>query len=148
MVGFTPDKDTGWGLIFRLNDLWSKADREALAGKYDIWELTLDRIFCNLLYRNEMDDNGTELKLQNKDSHNWGIIKNKIKLAKRDMMVARRSKRSSLLSLSRVKLYEALTLYDIWLRKLMHQENRLYLKEIESNPSMALFGDSFRKKGR
>ena len=38
--------------------------------------------------------------------------------------------------------------YDIWLRKFMQQELKLYLKETESNPSQALFGGAFAPKMR
>ena len=50
-----PSIDTSLGLIFRLNDLWAKADRRALSGDLDAWELVLDRIFSNLLYSEEME---------------------------------------------------------------------------------------------
>ena len=52
---FNPTLDAGLGLIFRLNYLWNKSDRHALAGDMDGWNFTLDRIFSNLAYRGEMN---------------------------------------------------------------------------------------------
>ena len=50
----SPDKDAGWGLIYRLNSLWAQVDPKATGGDYDGWNFVLDRIYCNLLYGNEM----------------------------------------------------------------------------------------------
>ncbi len=50
----SPDKDAGWGLIYRLNNLWGQVDPKATKGDYDDWNFVLDRIYCNLLYANEM----------------------------------------------------------------------------------------------
>ncbi len=49
-----PDKDAGWGLIYRLNNLWGQVDPKATQGKVDEWNFVLDRIYCNLLYANDM----------------------------------------------------------------------------------------------
>ena len=50
----SPDKDAGWGLIYRLNSLWSQVDPKATSGDYDGWNFVLDRIYCNLLYEDNM----------------------------------------------------------------------------------------------
>ncbi len=50
----SPDKDAGWGLIYRLNNLWGQVDPKATKGDYDGWNFVLDRIYCNLLYANDM----------------------------------------------------------------------------------------------
>lgn len=50
----SPDKDAGWGLIYRLNNLWQQVDPKATGGDYDGWNFVLDRIYCNLLYEKEM----------------------------------------------------------------------------------------------
>ena len=54
-TGFdSPDKDAGWGLIYRLNNLWAQVDPKATGGDYDGWNFVLDRIYCNLLYEDNM----------------------------------------------------------------------------------------------
>ena len=50
----SPDKDAGWGLIYRLNSLWSQVDPKATGGDYEGWNFVLDRIYCNLLYEDNM----------------------------------------------------------------------------------------------
>jgi len=54
-AGFnSPDKDAGWGLIYRLNNLWAQVDPKATSGDYEGWNFVLDRIYCNLLYEDNM----------------------------------------------------------------------------------------------
>lgn len=147
---YQPDKDAGWGLIFRLNYLWEKADREALSGDYDHWELVLDRIFNNLLYRNEMeltkDSEGNIIDVNpgEVDVGEWKIMKSKIRLAKQNKKNCMRIKNGKGYQQFCEEHYFALSFYDIWLRKFM-QKHQLYLKESESNPSRALFGGAFKK---
>ena len=50
----SPDKDAGWGLIYRLNNLWQQVDPKATGGDYEGWNFVLDRIYCNLLYDDDM----------------------------------------------------------------------------------------------
>jgi hypothetical protein len=47
--------DTGWGLIYRLNTLFNKAEDTSLTGDFDKWNFILDRIFVNLCYKGAMD---------------------------------------------------------------------------------------------
>ena len=148
---YQPDKDAGWGLIFRLNGLWDKVDRVALSGDYDKWELVLDRIFNNLLYRNDMeilkDEEGDTLDVtpSESDIKEWEIMKYKIKKAKSDKIKALRIRSMELKKKSEGDHYHSLFFYEVWLRKFM-QAHGLYLKEIENNPSKALFGGAFRGK--
>ncbi len=148
---YQPDKDAGWGLIFRLNALWEKVDRKVLSGDYDGWELVLDRIFANLLYRNDMDlkldDDERLINVQPspEDVREWKIMKFNIKKAKtlkRKMFDERNNQKSMIVN---ERYYHSLFFYDIWVRKFM-QKHQLYLKEIESNPSKALFGGAFKKR--
>ena len=54
-AGFaSPDKDAGWGLIYRLNNLWAQVDPKATGGDFEGWNFVLDRIYCNLLYEDNM----------------------------------------------------------------------------------------------
>jgi len=141
---YQPERDASLGLIFRLNALWEKSDRRALSGDLNAWELVLDRIFSNLLYREEVD---IEKVFWGADQnvHVWSKIKKNIKLAKVEIIKARRERDVVKLNLAKEKHYNAVMFYDIWLRKYM-QYLKLYLKETESNPSKALFGGAFGKK--
>lgn len=148
---YQPDKDAGWGLIFRLNALWEKADRRAVSGDYEGWELVLDAIFRNLLYRNEMevivDEDGAilDVKPSEQDIGEWSLMKKKIRQAKLSIGKYTREKNFSMILKSKADYYNAISFYDIWIRKFM-QAHQLYLKEVESNPSKALFGGAFKSK--
>jgi len=150
---YNPEVNAGLGLVFRLNDLWAKADRRALSGNLNAWELVLDRIFSNLLYREdiETEENGDEeiidVQLSSKDLKIQSIIKDKIMTAKSNHRTAIKEKKK--INSSRTIHYASIMLYDIWLRKFMQSLGGLYLKETESNPSKAMFGGAFQgKKGR
>ncbi len=146
--GLAPDKDAGWGLIFRLNSLWAKVDGPAESGDYDGWNIILDRIFCNLLYRNPMDiiqdEEGRviDVKINDKDLaykvfnfHSKKIFQSKIDYNKALV----EHKPSSFIRIMKSRWYHSVLMKDIWLRKYM-QELGLYLKEIEKSPGSALFG--------
>jgi hypothetical protein len=145
-TSLSPEKDAGWGLIFRLNSLWAKVDIPAESGDYDSWNTVLDRIFCNLLYRNKMDivldEQGRvqDVKI-NEDSYKvYAFLTKKIFEAKIDYHKSIRAPPNlSKSTILKSRWYHAVMLKDIWLRKYM-QELGLYLKEIERAPGSALFG--------
>lgn len=149
---YEPERDASLGLIFRLNALWERADRRALSGDLNAWELVLDRIFSNLLYREEIEtkENGKEevvdVELSQKDKQIWEVLKKKIKLAKMEVINSFRKKDVQKIRGGKEKHYQSVMMYDIWLRKFMQQDLRLYLKETEKNPSRALFGGAFARK--
>lgn len=146
---YQPDKDAGWGLIFRLNDLWQVADRRCLRGDYDGWELVLDSILRNLLYRKEPEviknEKGeiVDVEFTEEDLQAWKIMKNKIRAAKNNKKDSAMKKGKDYTQACE-DYYNAIFFYDIWVRKFM-QKHGLYLKEIEHNPSKALFGGAFSK---
>jgi len=148
---YIPEVDTSYGLIYRLNYLWARVDREALSGNFDKWELVLDRIFSNLLYREDVEikKNGRgevdKVELTEKDVAVWRSLKRNIREAKRKVFLALRKRNVPELMNAKGEHYQALMLYDVWLRKFM-QELRLYMKESERNPSTSLFGGAFEKK--
>jgi len=148
-----PDKDAGWGLIFRLNYLWDKVDRVAEAGDYVRWTIVLDRIFANLSYRHSAEvinnDDGSikEVNITDEQYKTWKLVRSKTTAIKTRIKLAIRNKNKNAYTVARVEYYEALMFYDIWLRKTM-QDLGLYLKENESNPSKAMFGNAFNSKGR
>lgn len=143
-----PTKDTGWGLIFRLNDLWNDVERLSPAGKYDDWDFKLDRIYSNLLYRERLmvveDENNNiiSIELSEKDIRIKKFIDKKIRLARKKMRSARKSEEvydKKMFFEGKNELYENILLKEIWLRKFMH-ELGLYIKEIKHNPAGAMWG--------
>ena len=148
---YQPDKDAGWGLIFRLNALWEKVDRRAEAGDYDGWEMVLDRIFSNLMYRNEAeiiedkDGEVLDVVISDKDYKIFARVKDKISDAKKKIIIASRNRNVGAWRKAKLELYQTIMFYDIWLRKFM-QTRDLYLRETEYNPGRSLFGGRFNKK--
>lgn len=145
----TPDKDTGWGLIFRLNDLLSSVENLCVQGHYDEWNFKLDRIWINLAYKEscivERNDNKIiSIKLNPSDYEEKEFIDSQIVNDKREMRKAEIENPESYLRNGKYKkaknsLYKSLQLKDIWIRKLMHKNN-LYIKELKSNPAGAMWG--------
>ena len=142
--GKTPTIDGGLGLIIRLNILFNKADRAALAGDIDDWNAILDRVHVNLSYREPLDYeviNGkvTKLKLCEDDYLIDEKFLELLRNAKRRKAEAIFHKDRKKFEESKQELYNILNMKDKWLRKLMNEMN-LYLKEIEFNAANALFG--------
>jgi len=143
--GFNTQLDAGLGLIFRLNFLWKEADRFALDGDLDKWSYVLDRIFCNLSYRGQMDilidenDNIKSIKLVKKDEEIFRRLQEDVKLVKLRKTNALKQKSTSQYNQYQNDHYDVLMIKDIWLRKMMH-ELGLYLKEADKNPALAMFG--------
>jgi len=144
----SPQQDTGWGLIFRLNDLLNEIENLAPQGKYDDWNYKLDRMWVNLIYRNELkikkDNNGNiiEMELSDADINEKKFIDNRIKKAKKEMSHSKKDedfKNKPGYKIAKQNLYASLLLKDIWIRKLMHKNN-LYIKEIKHNPAGAMWG--------
>jgi len=147
----TSQQDTGWGVIYRLNDLFREVEVLAPSGKYDEWNIKLDRIFSNLCYRNpleikkddeenivsiEFDEEAYEIKqfLDNR------ILKYKKEMndAKKKVPVGQEEKFNKEYVIGKKRLYKQILIKEIWLRKYM-QELGLYLKEIEHNPAGAMW---------
>jgi len=80
----TPKNDATLGLIFRLNALWAEADIHAKNGDYNAWNNILDRIYCNLLYREDLvilkDGNGKiiSMDLSDKDKEEYNFLTSQI----------------------------------------------------------------------
>ena len=153
MDDYVPEVDTSYGLIYRLNYLWGKADGEALAGRLDQWELVLDTLFRNLLYRNdtEVEIKGEKIfiKFTDKSLITQKELKRRITNSKSKRFEALRQRNHKEHSKARLSHYQAVMNYDIWLRKFMHNELKLYMKEVESTPGRSLFGKAtFGKRRR
>jgi uncharacterized protein YacL (UPF0231 family) len=148
----TPAQDSGWGLIYRLNGLFSEVEILAPEGNYDKWNFKLDRIWSNLIYREDIEivkdkqGNILDLKFSEEDIKvkQWfdkeiNQIKKEISQAKKidpEEAVATRNKKYRT---AKNKLYDIIMKKEIWLRKFMYQLG-LYLKESKHNPSGAMWG--------
>lgn len=148
----TPQQDTGWGVIYRLNDLFREVEQLAPSGNYDEWNFKLDRIFSNLCYRNpfktvkdkdeniqsiEFDEEGYRIKM----FLDKQIVKAKMEMsqAKKKIPQTKENAKSKEWVKAKNKLYKEIFIKEIWLRKYM-QELGLYLKEVEHNPAGAMWG--------
>jgi len=148
----TPQQDTGWGVIYRLNDLFREVEVLSPSGKYDEWNFKLDRIWSNLMYRNPLDikfdDKKNVISVKfDEDAYTVKLyFDNEILKSKKEMNDARRkipegkdSLKCKNYVIGKRKLYKTILLKEIWLRKYM-QELGLYLKEVEHNPAGAMWG--------
>lgn len=142
---YQPDKDAGLGLIYRLNNLWASVDRKVESGNLEGANYTLDRIYCNLLYRNPLDitydedGNVSDVKLSDEDSQIYDLFEKRIasnRLKKKRAILTKNKKEEYLAG---AEFYKIIRLKDIWLRKHM-QKLKLYLRESENNPGRAMFG--------
>ena len=138
----TPKNDATLGLIFRLNALWAEADIHAKNGDYNLWNSILDRIYCNLAYREEMvvvKDPKTEkiigMKLSVKDDQEYKFLTSRISEYKLKCIRATGMYKKGISNKMYMKSlwYRSVRLKDIWLRKLMNSLN-LYIKETVSDP--------------
>ncbi len=144
----TPKNDATLGLIFRLNALWAEADIHAKDGDYNAWNNILDRIYCNLLYREELvikKDEKTgkimDMDLSIKDEEEYKFLTSRI--SKYKIIHSRATgiykKGITNKNVARSLWFKAIRLKDIWLRKLMNELN-LYIKETVKTPGSAMFG--------
>jgi hypothetical protein len=148
ITDIVPSQDASLGLIYRLNILWAKTDYAVLEANYDKWDILLDRIYANLLYREEMEvveeinpsTGQREIKsveLSTKDKRVYVFLSKQIYKYKRLFNIAKNPNDKSTF---RSNWYHACQKKDIWLRKLM-MKNGLYLKENLKTPGSALFGN-------
>jgi hypothetical protein len=137
--------DASMGLVFRLNRLWSLTDSHAAAGDLEKWDGILERIYCNLMYKDEFelvrnaDGEIVEVKLSPKDIEITERLNHKVIIAKDKMKNAYEKRKRSLYIDAKNEFYEALKMKDIGLRKLMFAL-KLYMKQSDSNPSRAMWG--------
>jgi hypothetical protein len=143
--------DTGWGLIYRLNTLFNKAEDASLSGDFDKWNFILDRLFVNLCYKGVMDikfDSEEQnvmptrvlsINLPIEEQMVFTKFRQLIRDIKLKSMSAIRKRNKIVYENCKEEHYKTLLMKDIWLRKIM-MERGLYLKEFEFDPSRALFG--------
>lgn len=143
--------DTGWGLIYRLNTLFNKAEDASLAGDFDKWNFILDRIFINLCYKGMMDiqfDSNepgvmptkvTSIDLPTEEKMVLEKFRQIVKDIKMKSLTAIRKRNKVMYEQCREDQYRALIMKDVWLRKIM-MERGLYLREFEFDPTRAMWG--------
>lgn len=144
----TPKNDATLGLIFRLNALWAEVDVHAKSGDYDSWNNTLDAIYRNLLYRENVivtrDTSGkiVAIGLKKEDEEEYKFLCRNI--SKFKLLFSRvrgvNDKRISKKKIVRSLWYKSVGLKDIWVRKLMNHLN-LYIKETIKRPGSAMWGN-------
>ena len=147
MANYTPSIDAGYGLIYRLNILWQNIDQKAIRGDLEGWNFSLDRVYCNLLYRDDIvvrykdkeEKEIQDISLSKKESKIYDKFRELIRNVKVKMINSIKNKRRGDYNSANEEYYRILMKKDIWLRKLMQQRN-LYLKEVEFNPARAMFG--------
>lgn len=146
---FNPDKDAGWGLIYRLNGLWAQVDGPALSGNYQEWNIILDRIFANLDYQDDWEivkkgDKVINVKINDEDYDVYKALSRRVFHYQRKYSAAKTDKEKMI---ARSNWYQELFKKDRWTRKFM-QKKKLYLKQVESSPGTAMFGSFGQKKTR
>lgn len=150
---YTPDKDAGWGLIYRLNNLWVKADEKCLGADMDGWNFVLDKIYSNLLYKDEMNVSRDEktkkiimIKIDEEKQEEFEWFATEIKRINNEMSERARAynkdkKIEDLREHNKLKQKKYLTILckEIWLRKYMFFLG-LYLKTVDKgDPSQAMW---------
>jgi len=139
---FTPERDASLGLVFRLNYLWSLTDNKAIKADYDHWDTILDRIYCNLAYKEEVkvteNEKGeiTNVELSDKNTRVYLFLSKNISDLKNKYIKCPAIQKSKYRSM----WYHAVQKKDKWLRIRM-QELKLYLKENIKTPGSAMFGN-------
>lgn len=145
---WAPKQDTGWGLIFRLNDILSKIERDTESGDLNKWDLHLNRIYANIIYKNPMevvkDKNGNDSIIFSKeDIDEVSIINSQIESKKKEISLIAKFSDSledqQKLSSLKNEFYNLLFKKDILMRKKMFRLN-LYLQQVEHDPSRAIYG--------
>jgi hypothetical protein len=145
---YTPKQDTGWGLIFRLNGILEKIETDVENGNMDRWNLHLDRVYANIIYKNKeeiiQDQNGkiVDFQLTKIDTDVFSKVNEIISKLKKDIHILQRSEDEDdkiLIGEKKRQLYNVIFKKDVWVRKKMFQLG-LYLQKVEHDPSKALYG--------
>ena len=141
----SPDRDSSVGLVLRLNRLWEYCDHYAMKADYANWNITLNALHRNLLFREDMvytrDNEGklTKVELSSKDDRVFRFLSMKVERARKNFRIAeKRDPKTRMKYLH--KYYATLDKKDIFVRKVM-QRLKLYLKESKAVPGTAGFGN-------
>jgi hypothetical protein len=137
--------DTGIGLIFRLAELLRDVEQYIKVGDVDNWDVALNRIFNNCMYRakpelvRNAENKIIAINFNDEDLEIFSFFNSNIKNIKQKMNIAKQ--REDLLTLQRERnnLITEMNNKDIWIRiKMFRME--LYLREYQFDPKRAVFG--------
>jgi len=117
----------------RLNELWLEAEDAAEKAEYTKWNECLDRIYINLFYNISKYPRELIKKLKkNKKMADIFILDESSEPIWKDLtkqiLKAKRELKKKDCYMSRTRLYRAVMVKDIWLRKLQRKRG-LYLEE-------------------
>lgn len=128
---YNQDINTGLGLIFRLNFIMQEIEYAVLDGNYQRWNTLLDRLFCNVTYKNALE------VLKKEDGE---IIT--VELSDFDKKIYRHLNigvTTAFKEHKRMSIYNSLMKKELFLKKKMY-ELGIYLKQVTSDPGSAIFG--------
>ena len=134
--------DTSWGLIYRLNKLWGDIDHYAASGDFENWNARLDRVFCNLLFKEDLEVETEEdgkiisVEFSEDDQEIFDYLNKRYDEANKKY---KKAQTKSEMVEAKKEVYKALMMKDVGLRKFM-RELKLYLKQLDSNPARAMWG--------
>ena len=135
--------NTGLGLIYRLNNAMRKIEEAVEAGRYEKWNILIDRMYANLMYKNPMevltDDAGKilDIKLKDIDKLVYSAINKKVSEAFKAYALACKIKKD--VEFARTALYNRLMKKEMWIKKKMF-ELGIYLKEASDDPGAKMWG--------
>jgi len=140
-------KDTGWGLIFRLNLIMGKIENDLETGNLEKWNLHIDRIYVNIMFKDQgeyiYDKQGKiiDITFSKEDVEMFQKFAEKIKIIKTKIGTElwQEEPRINLINQYKDELYSILFKKDMWIRKRMFIL-KLYLRETESDPRKAIYG--------
>jgi hypothetical protein len=145
---YAPRQDTGWGLIYRLNRLMDKIEMDIENGDLNKWNVHIDRIFANILYKNPaeilLDEKGKVLDIQFSQEDiqvftRLNKLIEEIKKKKTELGNLEDDIRKRKIKELNDEHYAILWKKDVWLRKRMYKLD-LYLKQADHDPRRAIYG--------
>ena len=140
-------KDTGWGLIFRLNLIMGKIENDLETGNLEKWNLHIDRIYANIMFKDQGEyvkdakGNIIDITFSKEDVEMFQRFAEKIKIIKSKIRIelSQEEPRANVVHQFKDEWYSLLFKKDMWIRKRMFAL-KLYLRETESDPRKAIYG--------
>jgi hypothetical protein len=140
-------KDTGWGLIYRLNLIMGKIENDLETSNLDKWNLHIDRIYANIMFKDQgeyvYDNKGNilDIKFSKEDVEMFQRFAQQIRSIQQKINTEKMKEEPSpaAIHIYKDQLYSVLFKKDMWIRKIMFTL-KLYLRENESDPRKAIYG--------
>jgi len=137
--------DLSLGLMMRLNILLTKIETDIERGEIESWNMRIDRIYSNILYKKEAvvikDENEDviDYKLSKEDTQIFNLFNKRIYELQKLLIEAKKEPNVFLIKDLNRQIYSTIAKKDVWVRKLMFTL-KLYLRNNEKDPSRAIFG--------